>query len=91
MPIQPLTLDERIAAAPEDVMEALLSVVSSGHPMKVCLANRTLDFNNGFTGPDDLLRFREHLPALKSFTFRLPVEQALYLFDAPDFQKFRGE
>ena len=54
-------------------MEALLAIVSAGHPMKVELENKTLHFDNGFTEPDDILRFQKHLPELRQFTFRLSV------------------
>ncbi len=71
--IKALPIDQRLSSAPEDVMEALLTIVSAGHPMTVRLGEKLLLFDNGFTQPDDILRFRKYLPALNSFTIRLAV------------------
>ncbi len=71
---KPLTIDQRLCAASEDVMAALLDLSLSGHPVAVDLDNRRLSFDNGFTQVEDVLRFRKTFPALKRFSFRLPVD-----------------
>jgi len=70
----PHSIDERLASViSEAEMEGLIEIASAGHPMRIDPDYRTLHFDNGFTGPDDILRFREHLPALKNFKILLAV------------------
>jgi len=72
-----VTLDERLAPVGKAAMDALVEIASAGHLMKVQLEpTRSIDLNNGFTTPDDVLRFRKFFPALDSFAMRISIPDA---------------